>query len=158
MFKLITAGFMFMSLSALAAFPEPPMPTGTCAGFLSANNSEMLNNLSIAVDFDEKKIVLTANIYLQEDGADTGDLIQWSFDQDDSNESFTIERDPDFPAAFLITTQVDDIPSDFEFTPATTLKGNPFVEALETVQFISVNNNNTFLVTAADVKGICQAH
>ena len=149
---------MFMSLSAFAAFPEPPMPTGTCAGFLSTTNSEMLNNVSIAMDFDEKKAVVTLNIYIEDEETGSGNLIKWSFDQDDSNESFTIERDPDFPAAFLITLSIDDIPNDFEFSDSTPLKGNPFVPVEETIQFISVNNNNTFLVTAADLKGICQAH
>lgn len=158
MFKLITASFMFMSLSALAAFPEPPMPTGTCAGFVSNPNSQMLNNILVAVDFDEKKIVLTANIVIEDEATGTNSLVQWSFDQDDSNESFTIERDPNFPAAFLITAKIDDFPYDFEPSASTPLKGNPFVEVVETVQFMSVNNNNTFLVTAADVKGICQAH
>jgi hypothetical protein len=149
---------MFMSLSAFAAFPEPPMPTGTCAGFLSNTNSEMLNNVSIAMDFDEKKAVATANIYIEDEETGNGNLIKWSFDQDDSNESFTIERDPDFPAAFLITLSIDDFPYDFEPSISTPLKGNAFVSAQETIQLISVNNNNTFLVTVSDLKGICQAH
>lgn len=158
------------TVNAFAAFPELPVPTGTCSGLVKGDDASLLDaiaedrypvrgiaNAAIALDFDDLSVV-GEFIFFVEPESDNEAYPRWSFDQDGSGIELSLERDGDFPASFIATFQVDTpsgVEYDFANLPTT---GNVHTSEIQTVRLMPVNGGATFIMQSADFEGVCQAH
>lgn len=169
--KFSIAILSLCSVNAFAAFPELPVPTGTCSGLVPGDNANLFDaiiedgqpvrgiaNAAIAFDFD----ALTVSgefIFFIEPESDNEAYPRWSFDQDDSGIDLSIERDANFPASFSVTFQVDTpkggVEYDFINLPRT---GNVHTSEIQSVRVMPVNGGATFILQADNFHGVCQAH
>ena len=168
--KLCFAILSLYSVNAFAAFPELPVPTGTCSGLVPGDNANLFDaiiedgqpvrgiaNAAIAFDFD----ALTVSgefIFFIEPESDNEAYPRWSFDQSGSGIELSLERDGDFPSSFIATFQVDTpsgVEYDFANLPTT---GNVHTSEIQTVSLMPVNGGATFIMQSANFGGVCQAH
>lgn len=169
--KICVTLLSLYTINAFAAFPELPVPTGTCSGLLSGDNASLLDaiieegepvrgiaNAAIAFDFDDLSVAGEFFFFIEPE-SDLEAYPRWSFDQDGSGIELSIERDVDFPASFIATFQLD-TPSggvEYDFANLSTT-GNLHTSEIAKFRLMPVNGGTTFIIQSPDTQGVCQAH
>lgn len=168
--KIVLALIATYSVNAFGAFPELPFPTGTCSGVIPVDNASLLDaiiedgepvrgiaNGAISIDFDALSVSGEFTFFIEPE-SDNEAYPRWSWDQDGSGITLSIERDTDFPASFMVSFPLDtpgDEEYDFMNLPLT---GNIHETETASMRLMPVNGGATFILQADNFQGVCQAH